>query len=203
MMLPLATGGATPLDLDGQLNEGNLVITPVDGDLTVELCNECHPFFTGEQRIVAMATLSPDTVSDEIEITDEMITAYYDENPSLFQLPESADVQYVEITRSDVAAAANVSEEEIVEYYEFNKDRYLQDEQRQARHILITFGDDEAAAEHLAQDRPPAGALLPRRDLLGPLPARPHADRRGHQPRKRSGRGRAAAARGPRMLRPY
>ena len=105
----------------------------------------------GEQRVVAMATLSPDTVSDEIQITDEMITAYYEENPSLYQLPESADVQYVEITRSDVAAAANVSEEEIVEYYEFNKDRYLQDEQRQARHILITFGDDEAAAEERAR----------------------------------------------------
>jgi peptidyl-prolyl cis-trans isomerase D len=104
----------------------------------------------GEQRVVAMATLSPDTVSDEIEITDEMIAAYYDENPSLYQLPESADVQYVEITRTDVAAAANVSEQEILEYYEFNKDRYLQDEQRQARHILITFGDDEAAAEERA-----------------------------------------------------
>jgi peptidyl-prolyl cis-trans isomerase D len=104
----------------------------------------------GEQRVVAMATLGADTVSDQIEISDEMVTAYYDENPSLYQLPESADVQYVEITRSDVAAAANVSEQEIVEYYDFNKDRYLQDEQRQARHILITFGDDEAAAEERA-----------------------------------------------------
>ena len=24
----------------------------VDGDLTVELCNECHPFFTGKQKLV-------------------------------------------------------------------------------------------------------------------------------------------------------
>ena len=23
-----------------------------DGDLTVELCNECHPFFTGRQKLV-------------------------------------------------------------------------------------------------------------------------------------------------------
>jgi large subunit ribosomal protein L31 len=23
-----------------------------DGDLTVELCNECHPFFTGKQKLV-------------------------------------------------------------------------------------------------------------------------------------------------------
>ena len=23
-----------------------------EGDLTVELCNECHPFFTGKQKLV-------------------------------------------------------------------------------------------------------------------------------------------------------
>ena len=24
----------------------------VEGDLTVELCNECHPFFTGKEKVV-------------------------------------------------------------------------------------------------------------------------------------------------------
>ena len=104
----------------------------------------------GEQRIVAMATLDADTVADEIEITEDMINAYYDNNPSLYQLPEKADLQYVEVVRSDVAQSVSVSEDELVDYYQFNKDRYLQDEQRQARHILITFGDDEAAAEEKA-----------------------------------------------------
>ncbi len=104
----------------------------------------------GEQRVVALATLSAESVADEIEITDDMVVAYYDNNPMLYQLPEAADVQYVEITRGDVAGTVTVSEDEIVEYYDFNKDRYLQDEQRRARHILITFGDDEAAAEERA-----------------------------------------------------
>ena len=33
---------------------GNTFVTrsTVDGDLTVELCNECHPFFTGRQKLV-------------------------------------------------------------------------------------------------------------------------------------------------------
>ena len=104
----------------------------------------------GEQRVVAMATLDADTVADEISITEEMINAYYDDNPTLYQVPEKADVQYVEVLRSDVAESVSVSEDELIEYYEFNQDRYLQDEQRQARHILITFGDDEAAAEEKA-----------------------------------------------------
>ena len=104
----------------------------------------------GEQRIVSMAMLDPTTVEDEVTVTDEMITAYYDNNPTQYQLEESADVQYVEVQRSDIAEAVAVSEEELLEYYDFNKDRYLQDEQRQAHHILVLFGDDEEAAEEKA-----------------------------------------------------
>jgi peptidyl-prolyl cis-trans isomerase D len=77
---------------------------------------------------------------------------YYDNNPTLYQLPESADVEYVEIQRSDVAQTLTITEQELVEYYEYNQDRYQQDEQRQASHILILFGDDEAAAEATATD---------------------------------------------------
>ena len=104
----------------------------------------------GEQRLVRMATLDPDSIEDELEITEEMIQAFYDNNPTLFQLPETVDVAYVEIRRGDVAQTVDVTEEELREYYEFNQDRYQQDEQRQARHILILFGDDEAAAEEEA-----------------------------------------------------
>ncbi|MDH5456645.1 MAG: peptidylprolyl isomerase, partial [Gammaproteobacteria bacterium] len=69
---------------------------------------------------------------------------------TLYQLPESVDMEYIEIQRSDIAQGIDVSEEELVDYYDINKDRYLQDEQRQARHILILFGDDEDAAEEKA-----------------------------------------------------
>ena len=33
---------------------GNTFVTrsTVEGDLNVELCNECHPFFTGKQKLV-------------------------------------------------------------------------------------------------------------------------------------------------------
>ncbi len=106
----------------------------------------------GEQRVVTMATLDDAAVADEVEISDELIGLYYENNPTMFQLPESADVEYVEILRSDVAASVSVSEQDLQEHYEFSKDRYLQDEQRQARHILVLFNDDEEAAEAKAMD---------------------------------------------------
>ncbi len=105
-----------------------------------------------ENRLVTTASISADAVADEINVTDEMIAAYYDENPEMFNLPETADIEYVEIQRDSVAAEVAVSEKDLLEYYDFNKDRYLQDEQRQARHILILFDDDEAGAEAIASE---------------------------------------------------
>ena len=105
-----------------------------------------------EQRIVRLATLDPEVAAADLTVTDEMIAAYYDDNPTLFQMPESADVEYVEIQRSDVAQTLTITEQELLEYYEYNQDRYQQDEQREASHILILFGDDEAAAEVRATD---------------------------------------------------
>jgi len=122
---------------------GSALVTPADFRRFLNLA--------GEQRVVWLATIDPATVIDEIEVTEEDIQAWYDNNPTLYQLPESVDVEFVEVRRSDVAASVAVTEEELREYYDFNKDRYLQDEQRQARHILVAFGDDEDAAEAEAE----------------------------------------------------
>ena len=105
-----------------------------------------------EQRVVTLATLEQDSVSGDIAVTDETIAAYYDDNPTLFQLPDSADIEYIAVRLDQLAASVEVSEEELAEFYEESKSRYLQDEQRQARHILILFDGDEAAAESTADD---------------------------------------------------
>ena len=105
-----------------------------------------------ENRVVTTAQVSPDSVADEIVVSDEMIVDFYEENPTMFNLPETADVEYVEIRRDAVAADVSVTEDALKEYYELNEDRYQQDEQRQARHILILFDDDEAGAEAVANE---------------------------------------------------
>jgi len=99
-----------------------------------------------EQRLVSLATLNEEAVAAEIEILEEDVQAFYDDNPTLYQLPETADVEYIQIRRDELAQQVEIDEETLVAYYEDNKFRYLQDEQRQARHILILFDDDEEAA---------------------------------------------------------
>ncbi len=105
-----------------------------------------------EQRLVSLATFDLASAAAEVEITEEQIQAYYDENDALYLLPESASIEYIEINRDDVANTIEISEEILNEYYLESQSRYMQDEQRQARHILILSGDDAAAAEAKAQD---------------------------------------------------
>lgn len=104
----------------------------------------------GERRRAAIATFDVDAVAEGVEISDEEVVAYYETNPSEFQMPESVDLQYIEIDRNEIAQQVELSEDDIRDYYEQSTNRYLQDERRRARHILIEFGDDESAAEEQA-----------------------------------------------------
>jgi peptidyl-prolyl cis-trans isomerase D len=102
----------------------------------------------GEQRRAAVATFDVDRFA---EISEEEIATWYNDNPTEFQTPESADVAFVEIDRSALREQADIGEQELQEYYSQSASRYLQDEQRQARHILIPFGDDRGAAAEQAK----------------------------------------------------
>ncbi|HWM28448.1 MAG TPA: SurA N-terminal domain-containing protein [Woeseiaceae bacterium] len=104
----------------------------------------------GEQRRAAIATFAVDDVAAEVEIGDDEVAAYYNDNPAEFQTPESADIKYIELDRRALSREVDLSDAEIEEYYAQSSDRYLQDERRQARHILIPFGEDRAAAEEQA-----------------------------------------------------
>jgi len=105
-----------------------------------------------EQRVVRIATINEEAVTDNITVTEDMIATFYGDNPSLYRRPESADVEFIEIRRDSVAEGIEVSEADLIAHYEDSKGRYLQDEQRRARHILILFNDDEDAAEARAND---------------------------------------------------
>jgi len=105
-----------------------------------------------EQRLVSMATFDIASAAEEVEVSDEMIAAFYDENDTMFLTEETADIEFIEVRRDAVAENINIGEDALVDYYEDNKDRYLQDEQRQARHILVLSDDDADAAEAEATD---------------------------------------------------
>lgn len=104
----------------------------------------------GEQRRAAIATFDVEAFAEDVEVSEEEVQSYYEANPAEFQTEESADVDYIEIDRSELRNQVEITEEQLQEYYAQSTNRYLQDESRQARHILIPFGQDRSAAEEQA-----------------------------------------------------
>lgn len=105
-----------------------------------------------EQRLVSVAKFDVADAAAEVDVTDDAISSFYTENDSLYLLPESATIEYIELSRDALAASVEIDDETLQEYYLESQNRYLRDEQRQARHILVLFDDDEDAAEATAQD---------------------------------------------------
>lgn len=122
---------------------GTGLVTPADYRRYLNL--------VAEQRLVTLATFDIAGAMDEVEVTDEAVAAFYEENETMYMTEESADIEMIEVRRDAVAQSIEISEEALLAFYEDEKSRYLQDEQRQARHILIPMGDDEEAAEELAR----------------------------------------------------
>ena len=98
-----------------------------------------------EQRVAAAASFDIASIAEGIEVSDAEVEAWYNDRPAEFMSQESVDLDYVEISREDVAASIDVDEQDLLSYYESSKDRYRQDEQRRASHILIVNDDDAAA----------------------------------------------------------
>ena len=119
------------------------VVTPADYRRYLNLVTE--------QRLVSVARFELASAAAEVEVSDTEIEAFYAGNESLYLLPESASIEYIELNRAALADSVEISEEELNEYYLESQSRYVQDEQRRARHILILLDDDEAAAETSAR----------------------------------------------------
>jgi peptidyl-prolyl cis-trans isomerase D len=105
----------------------------------------------GELRRVAVATFDVSQVAAAVEVSDADVQAYYDGRPTEFQLPETVDLEYLEIRRDLLAAQATISETDLLQHYEASANRYLQDEQRRASHILLPVDGDAAAANEQAR----------------------------------------------------
>jgi peptidyl-prolyl cis-trans isomerase D len=86
-----------------------------------------------------------------VKVTDEMVKAFYDKNAKLFEIPESAKIEYVVLNADAATAQVNVTDEEVAAYYKANEKRFATEEARRASHILIKSEGDKAAAKAKAE----------------------------------------------------
>jgi peptidyl-prolyl cis-trans isomerase D len=110
-----------------------------------------------QQREVSVATVDIDPYLKEVKIDEAAIKDFYDKNPSAFQVPEQARIEYVLLTQDALSAQAAVTPEEVRKQYESNATQYTAPEERSASHILIPVkpdakDDEKAAAKKLADE---------------------------------------------------
>lgn len=126
----------------------------IDSAFTVPYELERRYELEKQQRELDYALIPANDFLASTQVTDEQIQQYYQENSHEFLLPETVDLQYLELTRQQAESQIEVTEQALKDYYEQVKERFESPERRKARHILITATDglDEAAAEQKARE---------------------------------------------------
>jgi peptidyl-prolyl cis-trans isomerase D len=95
----------------------------------------------------------------KVNVTPEMVKAYYDKHPEQFAVPEQVKAEYVVFDAAAVEGQVSVSDAEVTDFYNKNKQRFGTAERRTASHILIGTKKGAAPAD-LAAAKAKAEAVL-------------------------------------------
>jgi len=93
--------------------------------------------WVGEQATMDYILSSPAAFMDKVEVNDEEVAKFYNDNEDRFMVPAQVSIRYLSFTSKDLATYQQVSDEEIQAYYDAHKADMVQEEQVKARHILV------------------------------------------------------------------
>ncbi|HSQ80650.1 MAG TPA: SurA N-terminal domain-containing protein [Casimicrobiaceae bacterium] len=159
----LAAQGMTPLMFEQRVR-GELALSPLQDPIVgASFASEAsvrHFLALAEQtREVAVASVAAGPLEKSASVTDAEVKAYYDKNPSAFQTPEVAKIEYLTLSQDSLAAQMKIDPATVRQAYEANAKQYSTAEERQASHILIAVKPDATPAEK-AEAKAKATALL-------------------------------------------
>ena len=100
-----------------------------------------------QKREVQIANFATSDYASKVNPAEAELEAFYKANPSLFQAPEQATVEYISLDLESVKKSITINEADLKSYYEQNVARLSGKEERRARHILISAAKDAPAAE--------------------------------------------------------
>jgi peptidyl-prolyl cis-trans isomerase D len=98
-----------------------------------------------EQRDVRYLVLPLDNFRDKMELSEEQVQQWFDDNQQQFITAESVELEYIELTLETFRKP--IDEERVREFYELDKDSYQLPEERRVSHILFEQGAEESEAE--------------------------------------------------------
>ncbi|MCE4555228.1 peptidylprolyl isomerase [Roseateles cellulosilyticus] len=161
----LAAQGLTPSGFLERLRQDyglRQVVSPVETSTVAGAANAKLAFDSLlQQREVQFQRFDVKDFAAKLNPGDADIEAFYKEpaNAAKFQLPESAQIQYLVLDVEALKKDVTFTDKDLHDYYEQNASRYGVPEERRASHILIKV-DRSAPAEERAKAKAKAEDLL-------------------------------------------
>ncbi|MBI3349811.1 MAG: SurA N-terminal domain-containing protein [Burkholderiales bacterium] len=161
----LAAQGLTPSGFLERLRQDyaiRQVTSPVETSVTVGSSSPKLAFDALlQQREVQLQRFDVKEFAAKLNPSDADIDAFYKEpaNAAKFQLPESAQIQYVVLDLEALKKDVSFTDEDLRKYYAENASRYGVPEERRASHILIK-AERSAPAEERAKAKAKAEDLM-------------------------------------------
>jgi peptidyl-prolyl cis-trans isomerase D len=90
-----------------------------------------------QERDVTYIIIPAEKFIDSIEVNEEQVEQFYNENPGLYIKPEEVKIAYIHLSLDHLANAIEINEDDLRAYYENNRAKYDMDEQRQITQILL------------------------------------------------------------------
>jgi len=97
-----------------------------------------------EEMNLAYATFSPERFEDKVEVTDDGLAAFFEQNKDTYKTPKKIKISYLLFTPDMAKGIKKADDEDISRYYQANIDRFSIPEQRRASHILIRTEDTDS-----------------------------------------------------------
>ncbi len=106
-----------------------------------------------EKVKLSVVAFKLDDYLDNVEATDEEITAYYTQNSTNYIVPEKRKIRFLVIDVEAIRSTIDLAPDEVENYYSTNIGLYTSPGQVQASHILLrTEGKDETAVRQRAEE---------------------------------------------------
>ncbi|WP_317929211.1 SurA N-terminal domain-containing protein [Halioxenophilus sp. WMMB6] len=96
-----------------------------------------------QTRDFEYVSLDPNSVADQVTVTEEQLQQYYDQHQDSYLKPEMVTLEAVELDAEYLAESVSVSDEQIKEQYDRAVKDFKSTTQRRAAHILFDTSSDD------------------------------------------------------------
>ena len=107
-----------------------------------------------QERKLSYLRIDQRPLAKMVEVSEEQIASFYDNNQADFVIPEKITLDYLLLSQDNLAKKVIITEDDLQDYYEDNKNEFTLAERRQASHILIRIdapAQEESALKEITE----------------------------------------------------